>query len=91
MVVSDDIYDEINIETSNRLLDESKPKPVACCPTDGEPLIFTLERSGAEFHCMVCGRWFGFLSPRPADSTPELIARHAELQTQFDRGVRGPI
>lgn len=65
-------------------LDESAPK-VACCPRDGEPLVSTFERNGAEFTCVVCGRWYGWLAPVGKPETPELMARHDELKTQYDQ------
>lgn len=70
------------------LMDKKDDPPTACCPKDGEPLIFTFKYPGAEFVCMVCGGMFGFLAPRPKDSsTPGLAERHEYLQTQFDAGV----
>lgn len=83
-----DIDDQVNLSVAARLLDESKPRPMACCPTDGEPLVGTLEQRGAEFLCMVCGRYFGFLSPMPKDPTPELNARYEELRARFKAGER---
>jgi hypothetical protein len=79
------IEDELNMDTAARLLNRSKPAPMACCPKDGEPLISTLRWRGAEFFCMVCKTKYGFLSPTPKDVTPELQARHDELQEQFER------
>lgn len=56
-----------------------KTPPVAMCPRcPDEPLVFTFEMTGAEFTCLGCGGWFGFLDPRAAESTPELDARAAE-------------
>lgn len=66
----------------------SDTPPMACCPRDDEPLIMTMERRGAEFVCMVCGTWYGFLAPKPLAPTPELMARLAELQARFDAGER---
>lgn len=81
--------DEVNVGTALRLLGRSSgEKPYATCPRDGEPLISTIEQPGAEFLCMVCGVWYGFLSPKPATPTPELEARYNELQTRFDAGER---
>lgn len=64
--------------------------PTACCPRDREPLIATFERRGAEFHCLICGGWFGFLAPvkRYGD---DVAARHDELKARFDAGERGPV
>lgn len=62
--------------------------PMATCPADGSPLIGTFERRGAEFLCMECGTYLGFLAPEPATVTPELEARYAELKAAFDRGER---
>lgn len=84
------IDDRIDVGTAARLLghDPAKPKPYACCPRDNEPLISTIERAGAEFVCMVCGRWYGFLSPTPRDPSPELAARYDELLARFRAGER---
>lgn len=76
--------DRIDLSTAERLLDGSQARPVACCPHDGEPLIATLEFAGAEFYCVPCGCTFGFLSPTPADPTPELAARIAELEAEYE-------
>lgn len=58
--------------------------PYAVCPVDGEPLVSTLEFRYAEFYCVVCKNKYGFLDPHPAEPTPELDARHAELRAQYD-------
>lgn len=58
--------------------------PTATCRADGEPLVFTFEYPRYEFICMVCGEKYGFLDPAPAESTPELEARHAELRAQYE-------
>ncbi|MFZ2226178.1 MAG: hypothetical protein WAV64_01950 [Candidatus Moraniibacteriota bacterium] len=70
-----------------------KDPPVAMCPRcPGEPLVFTFERAGFEFTCLGCNGWFGFLDPRPADSTPELDAlteqRKAEYRMQLAERTR---
>lgn len=57
---------------------------MACCPTDGEPLVATLKFRGAEFICVVCRRTYGFMAPIPKDVTPELAARQDELQKLFE-------
>lgn len=82
--------DPVNIGTALDLIGrqrEGKPAPMACCPRDNEPLISTFERPGAEFLCMVCGGWFGFLAPVPGDAE-QLQARYAELLARFDAGER---
>lgn len=64
--------------------------PLACCPKDDNPLIFTFERNGAEFHCMICGGWFGWLAPVAKQPTSGLMSLHQRLQARFDEGERGP-
>lgn len=89
--MSDDephVVDKVNIGTGLRLIDRSKPAPMATCPRDDEPLIASFEQRGAEFVCIVCGTWYGFLSPKPADPTPELNARYSELRGLYAAGVR---
>lgn len=49
-------------------------RKVAMCSCDA-PLVSTLAFRHFEFYCLDCGRRYGFLDPRPADETPELIAR----------------
>lgn len=73
--------------------DEDRGVPTACCPRDGEPLICTMERRGAEFHCMICGGWFGFLAPveKYESEHPDLATRYAYLRARFDAGDRGPL
>lgn len=63
---------------------DRKAANVACCPRDGEPLVSTFERDGAEFHCVVCRGWFGWLAPVGKPETPELMARCQELTAQYD-------
>lgn len=63
---------------------EGTPAPMATCPRDGEPLVMTFEFDGAEFICVVCGMKYGWLAPSKAAATPELTARLAELQVQYD-------
>lgn len=58
--------------------------PMACCPTDREPLVATMEFRGAEFVCMVCGTKYGFLSAIGRPITPELQARHDELRARYE-------
>jgi len=57
---------------------------VACCPKDREPLVCTFERDGAEFHCVICRGWYGWLAPLARPETPELLARLDELTAQYD-------
>jgi hypothetical protein len=77
-----EIEDRIDLGTAAKLL--KGDRPMATCPHDGEPLVSTLEFRGAEFICVVCDRRYGFLSPTPADWTPELQARHDELRVQYE-------
>lgn len=65
---------------------EGKPAPFACCPRcpDLTPLISTCVFRGAEFYCLECGAHVGFLSPKPGEPTPELRARHEQLQAEWD-------
>lgn len=82
-----DVHDPINMGTALDLIGrkrEGKPAPMATCHADDEPLISTLEFRGAEFYCVVCERKYGFLGPKPAESTPELEARHEELRQRYD-------
>lgn len=83
--------DEINVGTAARLLDKKKPAPMATCPNDGTPLISTLLFSGAEFYCLECGTKYGFLSPRPAEATPELDARYEQVKAEWDEITGGKL
>lgn len=76
--------DRIDLDTAARLLDGGKPRPMATCPHDGDPLVSTLEFPGAEFVCVKCSCTFGFLSPAPADPTPELEQRYAEACAVYE-------
>lgn len=83
------IDDRIDVAGAlDMVLNPARPRPMATCPADGEPLISTFERRGAEFLCMTCGAWFGFLAPTPAEATAALEARHAELHARFKAGER---
>jgi hypothetical protein len=76
------VVDEVNIGTAMKLLSRKDP-PMATCPKDDEPLVATLEFRGAEFYCVVCHTKYGFLSPKPAESTPLLEARLDELKVLY--------
>lgn len=78
-----DINDRIGLRAVGALL--SRNPVVACCPADGEPLIFTLEYAGAEFVCAACDQKFGYLAPEPKAETPELLARLKILRAQYGR------
>lgn len=55
------------------------------CMRDGEPLVWTFEFPGAEYHCVVCGGledMFGLRAP----ATPTRQARLDELTEQYQRG-----
>jgi hypothetical protein len=62
-----------------------KPEPpIAMCPRcPDEPLVFTFERRGFEFTCLSCGGWFGFLDPRAAAPTPELLVLADERKATY--------
>lgn len=65
------------------LMGRSEP-PMAMCPRcPREPLVMTFEVPGAEFTCLGCDGWFGFLDPRPVESTPELDAMHDEREAAY--------
>lgn len=71
------------LDGDRRKADGRKP-PMAMCPRcRTEPLVCTLERSGAEFTCVVCGGWFGWLAPVPAEQTAELDARLEAHQATY--------
>ena len=88
-----EIDDTINLGTALAMVGRKPgdPKKYAGCPRCNEPLICTMERRGAEFHCMVCGGWFGFLAPKPLDVTPEMDKRYEQLDALFSSGIRGPM
>lgn len=71
------------LDTMKRKREGIEP-PIATCPSCSEPLIGTLKFRGKEFICVACRRLWGFVEPTPAESTPELLARLGELQTQWD-------
>ena len=41
---------------------------------------------GAEFSCLACKGHFTYVDPRPADETPELVARIEAADLAFARG-----
>lgn len=63
---------------------DKKEPPMAMCHDCPEPLVSTFEFKYKEFLCMSCRRLYEFLSPRAAESTPELEARQKVLQAQYD-------
>ena len=82
--MSGPIDDRIDIGNALRVMDKDRPAPYATCPSCGDPLVSTFEWRGAEFICVKEDRLFGFLSPVPKDPTPELEARHKELEAEYD-------
>lgn len=82
-----EVHDPIDVGNALDLIGrkrEGRPPPVATCRRDDEPLVATFEFPGAEFYCVVCGALYGFLGPKPAEDTPQLAARLAELQQQYE-------
>ena len=62
-----------------------KPAPMEMCPRcRTEPLVLTFDRPGYEFTCVICGGWYGFLDPIPAEATDEIGARQIELKARYD-------
>lgn len=59
--------------------------PVATCRVDGEPLVMTFEFPKYEFICQVCKKLYDFFGPKPADETPELLARYEELKAEYEK------
>lgn len=78
--------DTINVGTALRLT--TGDSPMACCPKDDEPLIFTTRFRGAEFYCVACEATYGFLAPKPVEWTEELQKRHDDLKAVFDTRFR---
>jgi hypothetical protein len=64
---------------------------MACCPTCEAPLIFTFAFAHYEYYCLECGRKLDFLEPVARTTTPELLARHAALQKEWDTHVSGKL
>ena len=62
--------------------------PMATCPRDGEPLVESFEVPQTEWLCMGCGARIDYFSPTPADVTPELQTRYAELHDRYLDGER---
>ena len=61
----------------------SAPVALCCC---GTPLVSTLEQPGAEWYCVTCERFHGWLHARKGDGpnpTPELEARYEEALVQY--------
>lgn len=61
----------------------------ACCPRCAHrpPLISTFAWHKFEFYCLDCGRKYGFLEPASTPDGPEVEARHAALQAEWDEHV----
>lgn len=64
--------------------------PMQACPDCMEPLIFTFEKPGFEWHCQVCGGWFPMLRVARVPRDARREARHDELKARYeiDRLVR---
>jgi hypothetical protein len=65
------------------LMGRKEPPMAMCRRCPNEPVVSTFEMPGAEFHCVVCGEWIGFLDPRPEPATPELEARLEEHKATY--------
>lgn len=65
---------------------DGRPRPIACCPRCSEPtpLIGTIAFYRAEFYCLDCGARVGFLSPRVGEPTPELQAKLAAYEAEWE-------
>lgn len=61
------------------------------CPRCDTPVISTMAWRSYEFYCLECGAHLGFLSPRAAESTPELIARYDALKAEWDEHAGGKL
>lgn len=64
--------------------------PIAMCAC-GEPLVATFAFAKEEFICIRCTRMYGWLEPRAAAETPELLARMEENKTLWETVSAGLI
>lgn len=65
---------------------ETTERPVALCHC-GTPLVSTLEMPQAEWYCVTCKQFYGWLHARKGDGpnpTDELEARYQAAQEQYD-------
>lgn len=58
------------------------PKTAMCRRCD-VPLVATFAFDQFEFYCLDCGGKYGFLQPKPADETPELVAECDRRLAEF--------
>lgn len=64
--------------------ESSRPTALCCC---GTPLVSTMEKRGAEWYCVTCQQFFGWLHARKGDGpnpSPELDARYEQAREQYD-------
>lgn len=52
----------------------NQPKTAMCRVCENEPLLCTFHWRRKEFICLGCGRLYEWLEPKPAESTPEILA-----------------
>lgn len=83
--VTGPIDDTFSAEAMRHLFQQTPSPMMACCPRDDEPLVATMERAGAEFVCVVCGTWYGYMAPKPKPATAELETRAAAHREQYVR------
>lgn len=58
---------------------------IAMCPRcPDEVLVATFRWPQAEFYCLACKGHFGWLDPRPAEETPELLERCEVVRVAFE-------
>lgn len=58
--------------------------PVCGNETCGEPVVFTFEFPGAEYHCVACGWLGGIFDPPRVAATPGRVARYYELAGRYE-------
>lgn len=63
---------------------EDAPSDLRVCQRDGEPLVWTFEFPGAEYHCVACGGHEDVFGRR-APATVDLQRRHDEMNEQYQR------
>lgn len=54
----------------------SRGERINVCPVDGEPVVFTFEFPGAEYHCPACG-WIGGTPHGMSEPATIELAEHA--------------
>lgn len=66
-----------------------QPKTAMCRLCENEPLVWTRHWRHKEFICLGCGHLYEWLEPKPAESTPEILALSEARDKEWEENAKG--